>query len=132
MRRRILDTQILIRHWLDRLAKTVGEADEQDAASWAAGLVETYSTNTIVTPVYIEFVAGTRGAAELRLARAYLAEMRVLDGGKILARDWVEARRLAERVPRDGRRRQLGDCLIKAIANRFRYEVISGDQSFPG
>ena len=51
MRRRILDTQILIRHWLDRLAKTVGEADEQDAASWAAGLVQTYSTDKIVGPL---------------------------------------------------------------------------------
>jgi predicted nucleic acid-binding protein len=105
------------------------EANEGDAAEWAANLIETYSTNVIVTPVYVEFVAGTRSAAELVIARAYLAELRVLDKGSILER---EARRLAERVPRDGKPRQMGDCLIKAIANRFRYEVFSNDQGFPG
>jgi hypothetical protein len=72
-------------------------------------LVTVRSTDTIVTPVYIEFVAGTRTAAELRLARAYLAGLRILDRGKILDLDWREARRLAERAPKDGRPRQLGD-----------------------
>ena len=42
----------------------------------------------------------------------------------------VKAKRLAERVPRDGRRRQLGDCLVQAIANRLRYEVFAIDTFF--
>jgi predicted nucleic acid-binding protein len=107
------------------------EPSESDATQWATKLIRTYSTDVIVTPVYLEFVAGTKSAAELRTARAYLGALRILDKGKILDRDWVEARRLAERIPRDGKPRQLGDCLIKAIANRFGYEVFSSDQGFP-
>lgn len=131
MRRRVLDTQILIRHWQACIAGVEHDPTEERAAAWAADLIETYSTDVIVTPVYVEFVAGTRRAAELRAARAYLAKLRILDEGRIIDRDWIEARRLAQRVPRDGKPRQLGDCLIKAIANRFSYEVLSSDRGFP-
>lgn len=90
-----------------------------------------YDTDAIVTPIRIEFVAGTRTAHELRLARAYLANFRAIDGGRILAEDWIEAHRIAERVPRDGKPRQLGDCLIAAIAKRLRYDVEAKDRAFP-
>lgn len=107
------------------------EPSESDAMLWAAKLIKAYSSDVIVTPVYLEFVAGTKSTWELKIARAYLSALRILDKGKILDRDWVEARRLAERIRRDGKPRHLGDCLIKAIANRFRYEVLSSDQGFP-
>lgn len=131
MRRRVLDTQVLISHWHTCHAQNAGTPKVTDSEAWAKTLIEIFSTDVIVTPVYLEFVAGTRSTAELGAARAYLAQFRILDQGKILDRDWVEARRLAERVPRDGKPRHLGDCLIKAIANRFRYEVFSTDQGFP-
>jgi hypothetical protein len=86
-------------------------------------------TGSIVTPAYIEFVAGTTSAHELRLARAYLAEFEIVDKGRILDQDWIEARRYAERVPRNGKPRQLGDCVIKAIAKRLNYDVDTFDES---
>ncbi|MGH7140595.1 MAG: PIN domain-containing protein [Pirellulales bacterium] len=131
MRRRVLDTQVLIQFWLDCLAAARRDPTDSDVSEWADDLIALYSTDVIVTPVYIEMVAGAQSKRELNLKRSYLARFRILDRGKILDRDWVEARRLAERVPRDGKRRQLGDCLIKAIANRFGYDVFSHDQGFP-
>ena len=85
-----------------------------------------------MTPVYIEFVAGARTAVELELSRAYLAGLEIVDAGRILKEDWEKARQLAERVPRDGKPRQLGDCLIRAIALRLKYyDVLTADDSFP-
>ena len=85
-----------------------------------------------MTPVYIEFIAGARSAVELELSRAYLAGLEVVDAGRILKEDWEKARKLAERIPRNGKLRQLGDCLIRAIAARLKYyDVLTADDSFP-
>jgi predicted nucleic acid-binding protein len=86
----------------------------------------------LVTPVVIEFLAGVRGRHELELADKFLSEFAVLDDGNVVPSDWQEARRLARRVPQDGTRRQLGDCLIRAIANRLRADVLTLDEDFPG
>lgn len=87
--------------------------------------------NAIATPVVIEFLAGTKNSHELPLARACLAQFHVADAGDVRAADWGESRRLAERVPRDGKPRQLGACLVKAIARRLKYDVQTFDQRFP-
>ncbi len=87
--------------------------------------------NAIVTPVVVEFVAGARKSRELELFRAFLACFDVIDRGQILPADWQAARRVAERIPRDGKPRQLGDCLIRAIARRLNYEIDTADQTFP-
>lgn len=131
MRRRVLDTHVLIGHWHRRLGDSPQQPTILQASAWADELATFYGTIAIVTPIYIEFVAGVRSKQELELARAYLGGFPNLDRGKILASDWKEAKRLAERVPRDGKPRQLGDCLIKAIATRFGYEVFSSDRGFP-
>jgi predicted nucleic acid-binding protein len=93
-------------------------------------LAALHGTSATVSPVIIEFLAGTTSANELMLARAYLDVFVVIDHQQTPPQDWQEAQRLAQRVPRDGRRRQLGDCLIRAIANRLKHEVISYDQGF--
>jgi len=80
-------------------------------------LVEAHDSNALLTPVYIEFIAGVRSNAELRLAEAYLKHFDIVDKHSILRRDWEEAERLVRRVPRNGKPRQLVDCLIRAIAN---------------
>jgi predicted nucleic acid-binding protein len=49
----------------------------------------------------------------------------------ILPEDWQEAIRIASRVPRSPAPRQLGDCLIRAIAHRLKYEVFTSDMNFP-
>ena len=131
MARRVLDTGYLIRHWRNRVRTPLDDVRAAEAEAWARELIGWHNTDAIVTPIYIEFVAGVRSAHELVLARAYLAPFRMFDDGSISVADWKLARRIAERVPRDGKPRQLGDCLIKAIATRLNHDVESLDVGFP-
>ena len=87
--------------------------------------------NAIVTPVRLEFLAGTRSRDEQVLAEAYLGQFHVLDNGDVVKDDWLAAERIARRAPRDGKARDLGDCMIRAIAERLRYEVRTSDTAFP-
>ena len=105
-------------------------AAEEDVRGWAKELIRLEDTDAIVTPVVVEFLAGVRSSHELKLTRVFLSAFRVIDGRKILDVDWSEAERLASRVPRDGKPRDLGDCLIQAIGTRLRYEVGSMDRRF--
>jgi predicted nucleic acid-binding protein len=131
-RRRLFDSNYLMNHYRRKCHSPIARWSERDAHAWADDLLELYQTNAIVSPVYLEFVAGTSSHADLKLSRAYLSRFVIVDGWKIVDRDLKEARRIAERVPRDGRPRDFGDCLIRAIANRFSYEVLTNDASFPG
>jgi len=128
--KKILNTSILINHWGDCGGNSPAGHSANEAAQWAARLVELRGIDAIVTPVYLEFVVGMLTAHQLELARAYLARFRIIDGGQVLPEDWVEARRIGERVPRKPRRRQMGDCLIQAIANRLRHDVDTADRRF--
>ena len=127
MKRLVLDTSVLIRFWQ---ARALTHVPFKTVRVEARRLVDVYQTDAIVTPVYIEMVAGTRNGDELRRTRVFLSEFKVIDEWDVSSEDWQEAKRLAERVPRDGRRRQLGDCLVQAIANRLRYEVFAIDTFF--
>jgi predicted nucleic acid-binding protein len=131
MKRQILDTSVLIHHWRRRRAASIGLSSVRDARRWARELIQIEETDAIVSPVAIEVLCGVRDARELRLALAFLDGFRLADGGKVIPEDWDEARRLAVRVPSDGRPRQLGDCLIRAIANRLRLRVRSFDAGMP-
>jgi|SRR5208283_5220164 len=132
MLRYILDTSVLIEHWKRSCGGSIRASRLVDAKEWADMLIKLRKTNAIVTPVYLEVVCGVRSQHELFLTRAYLGQFRVVDEGKILERDWQEARRVAERVPRNAKPRHLGDCLIRAIANRLKYDVDTLDDDFPG
>jgi len=81
---------------------------------------------------YIEMVGGITSRRELELTKAFLGVFTCIDQKRIPASDWQEAIRLAQRVPRDRRPRQLGDCLIRAIANRLKYNVLTFDTGFVG
>lgn len=130
-RKRILfDTSVLIRHWHKSRAESSAPINVAAVEAWARRLIDFYNADAIVTPVIIEVVAGVRNAEELKLTRAYLATFRNIDKGRILVKDWAEARRITERVPRGGRPRDLGDCLIRAIARRLGYTVQSFDAGF--
>ena len=102
-----------------------------DARHWAKQTIELYDTNAIVTPVYVEMVAGVSDKHELELTHAFLAQFDSIDKGKISQADWEEAIRIAQRVPRNRKPRHLGDCLIRALANRLRYKVETLDDDFP-
>ena len=125
---KILDTNVLINHW-HRFA----EHERRTPASLQAHaeeLIEVQGTKSIVSPVLIEFLAGALTSNELDLYRAYLAPFEVLDRGNIPRQDWEEAKRLAQRIRSEGRKRRLGDCLIQAIASRLNCDVITGDPDF--
>src|SRR5947207_9891906 len=115
MVRRVIDTSVLCSFWYRRLnGRRLQDVSPQEARRWAQELIEVHG-DAIVTPVSVEFVAGARKGRELALSRAFLSCFRVIDEGQIPAADWQAAHRLAERIPRDGKARHLGDCLIRAI-----------------
>jgi predicted nucleic acid-binding protein len=128
---RLLDTCILIGHWQRCRSKLQSrQLDGVIVERWADELIRNYSTNKIATPVRLEFLAGTKTGTELKLADLYLKRFQVVDNGEITKRDSHHAERLARRIPRDGTRRHLGDCLIGAIADRLGYDVITSDKRF--
>jgi predicted nucleic acid-binding protein len=131
-RRLILDTSVLIRQWQRRRE---GRPFEQIARAevelWARELIDLHESAFILWPVRIEFIAGERSSIELHLARAFLEQFTVPGTSLISEADWNETQHIAQRVPRDGKPRQLGDCLIRAVARRLRYDVFSYDQDFP-
>jgi predicted nucleic acid-binding protein len=131
MKRQVLDTSVLIHHWRRRSAGHLGISTVRDARRWARDLIQIEVTDAIVSPVALEVLYGTRDAHELKLSVAYVEEFRLADDGAVTVEDWEEARRLAVRVPRDGRPRQLGDCLIRAIVNRLRLRVKTFDTGMP-
>ncbi len=130
MSRNVLDTSVLLDHWHQRRKKTRG-LSEAGVRKWAQELAKVHETRAIVTPVKLEFICGATSKQEMQLSDVFLREFEIVDQGRILAEDWQEAERIARRVPRTGKRRQLGDCLVRAIANRLRHEVISHDEDFP-
>ena len=131
MKRQVLDTSVLIHHWRRRSAGSLGLSTFRDARGWARELIQIEETDAIVSPVAIEVLCGARDAHELRLSLAFIEGFRLADGGRVIPDDWEEARGLAVRIPHDGRPRQLGDCLIRTIANRLRLRVNSFDTGMP-
>ncbi len=130
MRKRILDACILITYWKHQDKRLPRSSTPNDARGWAEKLIQLYDTNAIVTPVYVEFIVGVTSTREMQLSQAYLDRFTIVDKGNISKQDWEETKRLAQRVPADGKRRQLGDCLIRAIANRLGYDVSTMDKRF--
>ncbi len=129
---RILDSQLLIKQWNRCKGRTNVPVMNVHAKAWALQLIEVYRSNAIVTLVAIEFLVGFTSRGELLKAEAFLSCFECIDLQHIPKEDWQDTFRLARRIPRVGKRRQLGDCLIRAIANRLRREVITGDAGFPG
>jgi predicted nucleic acid-binding protein len=127
VKRTVLDTSVLIHHWHRSATSPLERSTPVDSREWARELIRLEESATIVTPVLIEMLCGARSAHELRLTKAYLDEFRVIDDGKVTTADWDEAIRLARRIPPDGRPRQLGDCLIRAIAKRLKFKVRTFD-----
>ena len=130
-RHRLLDTSVLIAHWMHCLGDSGRVATADDVRRWAKELIGLHDSDVIASPVVVEFLAGVRSSDELRLAQAYLENFKVIDGGTMSVKDWEVAKQLAQRVPRDRKPRHLGDCLIAAIAQRFGLDVHSLDKRFP-
>ena len=132
MPRRVLDTNVLIRHRGDELGfSRLDQISVRRATECGRRLVAVHQANAILTPIYVEFLCGHATAHSVRLARGFLSPFDRVDGGRILPADRAEAIRLAARVPRDGLRRQTGDCLIRAICDRLNLEVFTFERRFP-
>ncbi len=131
MRQVVLDSALLVAHWNRCRRGPLERYREPDVAGWAQKLIAIERSDAIVTPVVLELTCGVLSKRGLQLTRAYLGEFMVIDQGAVLNEDWREALRLAARVPRNGKARDLGDCLIRAIANRLNHEVSTPDKSFP-
>jgi predicted nucleic acid-binding protein len=131
MAKRILDTSFLITHWKRRGGQSPKDKTASDAKAWALELITIHNTNAIVTPVYLEVLVGVTNSNEMNLTRTYLSEFKIIDDGKITPKDWEKACQIAGRIPQSGKRRQLGDCLIAAISDRLKYEVLTMDGGFP-
>jgi predicted nucleic acid-binding protein len=131
MPQRVFDTSVLIAQWRRHCHAPIDQYVAEDVVQWAAKLQQIHRASHVLTPVEIEFVAGVTNRVELRLARVFVDQFKNADEGKVLSEDWVGARKMAERIPRSGRPRQLGDCLIAAIAKRLKLEVITFDGGFP-
>ena len=131
MARRILDTSVLVQHWKRSGGHAAHVSQSADVRAWADELAKLYGTRAIVSPVYLEFICGTTTREQLELARRFLSEFEIIDHWQVRTDDLREAQRIAERIPRSGRRRQLGDCLIRALANRLSHDVVTHEKAFP-
>jgi predicted nucleic acid-binding protein len=129
MRNIVLDANILIRHWRRNYVRPRKNHHPKDALRWGRELIRAAGTNAIVTPVYIEMIAGASTAQEARLTVAFLQPFRCVDKQETPPGDWKNAMHLAAQAR--GRARDLGDCLIRAIANRLHYGVRTDDTGFP-
>jgi predicted nucleic acid-binding protein len=129
---RVLDTNRLINHWYESLgSRRWRQISASQVITWAKDLIRLSGTDGILTPVRIEFLCGVHSKHQYELSSVYLDEFRVYDEGRITKADWAAAERRASRVPRDGSRRQLADCLIGAIADRLNCDVLTSDRRFP-
>ena len=94
-------------------------------------LIKIHGTSAVATPVVVEFIAGISNSEQMRLALAFLDQFHAIDETQIPKSDWEDTLRIARRIPKDRKRRHLGDCLIRSIANRLNYDVFTIDKGFP-
>ena len=126
MRRRVLDTNKLLRLWKGHGLTTRQKADARSPLLAAELWLKKYKLDGILSPVRLEFLGGTHGD-KLKLAEEFLAMFPVFEERKILPADWLEAERLAKRVPPSGAPRGAVDCLLAAIATRLNAEFETED-----
>lgn len=124
MRRRVLDTNVLVTLWHSSAGRVQSERAADDVAQ--AWLVA-HPRDGVVTPVRLEFLGGTRSRDELRIAEYFLGLFDLLDGGRVLVEDWQVAERYAKRVPFEPRPRGAIDCLILAICVRLNASLFTFD-----
>ena len=126
MPKRILDTNRLINQF--RLLQPYSSRKAADAIRCAKELIELFGTNAIVSPIEIEVLAGVNNAQEMELTLVFLEQFQIVDDRRILPEDWMEARRIAKHIGPASKPRDLGDCLIDAIARRLKYDFSTTDR----
>ncbi len=130
----ILDTNILIEHFRTARRRDETRGRVADPVKWARELILRQNSCFILSPIALEFLGGVVDRSEMDQSLTFLSQFNVLDAGDIRPEDWTKAIGLAKRISRGPRPQRRGaiDCLIRAVASRFRYEVYSNDKAFPG
>ncbi len=131
MKYRIVDTNILIAIWHGRYARIPKVTDEASAKVAAKTWLHNNPADGILTPIRLEFVAGSRDREELKLCDAFLDSFPLVDKGKVLPQDWDEAERFVRWIPQNGRSRGVIDCLIRAICIRLNCNFDTDDTGVP-
>ena len=127
MKKRVLDTCILIDIWHGQSASKIRVRSDETARAAARAWLKLRPNDAILTPIQLEFIGGTRDKDELRLSELFLGEFELLDEGKVLVGDWQEAERFARRIKGEGRARDAVDCLILAICKRLNADLDTHD-----
>ncbi|MEX0938721.1 MAG: PIN domain-containing protein [Pirellulales bacterium] len=127
MAKRLLDTSLLIPFFRGR-RRQYESPTVQDAAAWARELIHIHGDGVIASPVYLEFTCGVDDDQEMSLALAFLDEFENIDGGHISDEDWKIAIQRAQRIFYPGRKRQVVDCLLFAIARRLNCDLKTKDR----
>ena len=91
-------------------------------------MIKDNDSKLILSPVEVEFLCGVVDEHEMRLREAFLRPFEVIDDHRTLPEDWKEARRLAKHPGYQPRSRDLGDCLLIAIAGRLHLEILTDDR----
>ncbi len=131
MSRRILDTNLLVAHWrMSWRELRKKEPTPVLARRWAQQLIHLRQTEWIELPVRLEFLAGRRTEEPIEVVQAYLGEFALADEGIVLPDDWRGAENYANRIL-SNRPRDLGDCLILAIADRLGFDIDTFDGGMP-
>ncbi len=131
MSERIIDTSVFVKFWRRQCTSMGRSPTSDEARSWAEELKQLRGSRTTVSPVLIEFLAGSGNAAEAEAYRAFMGGFSILDTEGITRHDIQTARHYAERIPSNRRPRDLGDCLIRALADRFHTDVDTHDSGLP-
>jgi predicted nucleic acid-binding protein len=124
--KRVLDTNILLAHF-HRL-RPLANKTPADAEEWARRLIADKEADAIVSPVEVEFLCGVLNQDERKLREGFLKPFRLIDEHRTLPEDWREAMRIAKHPGFHASKRDLGDCLIIAISDRLRHEVLTDDK----
>ena len=84
MARRVLDHNVVLGIWHGRGPSRKPVRSEETARLAARGWLREHPEDGLVTPVRLEFIAGTKDREEQRLGDLFLGEFPLFDDGRIL------------------------------------------------
>ncbi|HET6572946.1 MAG TPA: PIN domain-containing protein [Fimbriiglobus sp.] len=124
----MIDHNVVLGNWHGRGPGRKPVRSEETARQAARSWLREHPEDGLVTPVRLEFIAGTKDREEQRLGDLFLGEFPLFDDGRILPEDWGAAERFARRIRGTGGARGVIDCLILALCVRLHADLYSLDK----
>jgi hypothetical protein len=128
MARRVIDHNVVLGLWHGRGPNRKPVRSEETARQAVREWLRQHPEDGLVTPVRLEFLAGTKDREEQRLGDLFLDGFPLFDGGRVLVEDWIAAERFARRIRGTGRARGVVDCLILALCERLHADLYTLDK----